>query len=228
MEEIDLKELFEFLKGKIALIISITAVACIIGCCYALFIQKPKYQSYTTIILGSSDSTAQTGGITQNEVTLNKNLVDTYAEVVKSRRVLDQVITELQLDTTYENLSSKISVSAVNDTEIIKISVSDKDAVRAKNIANVTANYFTKEVVVLYNMNNVNVLDEAIVSNKPYNINFIKQIAIYLIIGLVLSFGIAFIIFYFDRTIKSKEQVEQKIKLPILGTVQVYNKGGKK
>jgi len=226
MEEIDLKELFDFFKGKLSLIIIITAAVSIIGCFYGLFIQKPMYQSYTTVILGGSESTS--GSITQNDVNLNKNLVDTYAEIVKSRRVLDQVIKKLKLDDSYEKLSSKISVSAVNETEIIKITVNDRNSVTAKNIANVTANYFTKEVATLYNLNNVNVLDEAITSKTPYNINIPKQVFIYILVGLVLGFGISFIIFYFDRTIKSVEQVEQKIKLPILGSVQTFGKGGKK
>lgn len=223
MEEIDLKELFEFIKNKLGLLIIITVGICLLGCAYGLFLQKPMYKSYTTIILSGSDSQ-----ITQSELSLSKSLVDTYAEIVKSRRVLEQVIEELNLDTTYEKLSSKISVTSVNNTEIIKIIVTDTDPTEAKNIANVTANYFTKEVVDLYKVNNVNVLDEANTTNIPYNINVAKQIIIYLFIGFIIGAGVLFIIFYFDRTIKSAEQVEQKIKLPILGSVEEFNKGGKK
>ena len=181
------------------------------------------YKSYTTIILSGSDSQ-----ITQSELSLSKSLVDTYAEIVKSRRVLEQVIEELNLDTTYEKLYNKISVTSVNNTEIIKIIVTDTDPTEAKNIANVTANYFTKEVVDLYKVNNVNVLDEANTTNIPYNINVAKQIIIYLFIGFIIGAGVLFIIFYFDRTIKSAEQIEQKIKLPILGSVEEFSKGGKK
>lgn len=227
MEEIDLKELFEFIKKKIGLLITITVVICLLGCIYGLFIQKPMYKSYTTIILGGNETTnSQT--ITQSDITLNKNLVDTYAEIVKSRRVLEQVIDELNLEETYEKLSNKISVSAVNNTEIIKITVNDSDPIKAKNIANVTANFFSKEVVKLYNMNNVNVLDEANEADKPYNINVPKQVIIYFFIGLIIALSVLFIIFYFDRTIKSAEQVEQKIKLPILGSVEEFQKGGKR
>ena len=226
MEEIDLKELFDFVKSKISLLILITIGVCLLGCVYGLFIQKPMYKSYTTVILGGNESTNTS--ITQNDITLNKNLVDTYAEIVKSRRVLDQVIDELKLDISYEELSRKISVTAVNNTEIIKISVSDRNGITAKNIANVTASYFANEVTELYNMNNVNILDEAIESEKPYNINVMKQLVIYFMAGFVLAAGILFVIYYFDRTIKSVEQVEQKIKLPILGTVQQYGKGGKR
>ena len=227
MEEIDLKELFDFIKGKIGLLVIITVSVCLLGCIYGLFIQKPMYKSYTTVILAGNESSSNTS-ITQGDITLNKNLVDTYAEIVKSRRVLDQVINELGLETTFSTLSNQISVDAVNNTEIIKINVSDRDAKKARNVANVTAKYFTKEVVDLYNMNNVNILDEAIEADAPYNINVIKQVTIYFILGLVIACGILFVIFYFDRTIKSVEQIEQKIKLPILGSVQQMTKGGKK
>ena len=226
MEEIDLKELFDFIKGKLGTLSIITISVCLLGCVYGLFIQKPMYSSYTTVILGGSESTSS--AITQNDININRNLVETYAQIVKSRRVLDQVISELKLDTTYEELNNKIAVTALNNTEIIKITVNDADAKKAMNIANVTASYFTDEIVDLYNMNNVNILDKAFQSDTPYNINVMKQIIIYFMIGFVLAAGILFVIFYFDRTIKSVEQVEQKIKLPILGSVQELTKGGRK
>lgn len=227
MEEIDLKELFQFMKSKIFTLIVITVTICLIGSIYGLFIQKPMYSSYTTVILGSNESTTNVG-ITQNDLTLAKSLVDTYAEIVKSRRVLEQVIDELKLDMSYEELTSKITVTALNNTEIIKISVIDRDAIKAKNVANVTANYFTEEIVNLYNVNNVNILDEATENDVPYNINIPKQLILYFMIGFIVAVGYLFIIFYFDRTIKSVEQVEQKIKLPILGSVEDYTKGGRR
>lgn len=226
MEEIDLKELFVYIKNKIGLLIIITFSITLLGALYGLLIQKPLYNSYTTVVLGGTENTNT--GITQNDININKNLVDTYAEIVKSRSVLAKVIEDLDLDMTYNELGKIISVSALNDTEIIKITVNSEDAILAKNIANSTAKFFITEVKSLYNMDNVNVLDEAIVSDTPYNVNVLKQTLIYGLIGLVLAFGVVFIIFYFDRTIKTVEQVEQKIKLPILGTVQKSGKGGNK
>lgn len=226
MEEIDLKELFIYIKNKIGLLIIITFGITLIGSLYGLLIQKPMFNSYTTVVLGGTESSNT--GITQNDININKNLVDTYAEIVKSRSVLDKVIDELKLDMTYNQLGKIISVSALNNTEIIKITVDNEDAILAKNIANSTAKFFIVEVKSLYNMDNVNVLDEAIVSDSPYNVNVLKQTLIYVLIGLVVAFGVVFIVFYFDRTIKTVEQVEQKIKLPILGTVQKSGKGGSK
>lgn len=222
MEEIDLKELLDFFISKIALFVIIVVGVCLVGSIYGLFIQKPMYNSYTTVILGSTETT-----VTQTDININKSLVNTYAEIVKSRRVLDQVIKELSLDDSYESLSGSISVSAVSNTEIIKISVNNLDPIEAKNVANVTAKFFAKEVEVLYNMDNVNILDEATTNEKPYNINVPKQIVIYFLVGVVLAVAILFVIYYFDRTVKSVEQVEQKIKLPILGSVQDISKGGR-
>ena len=136
MEEIDLKELFEYVKNKLGLIIVITVGICLLGCIYGLVFQKPMYKSYTTVILGSN-ATSSSQTITQTDITINRNLVDTYAQIVTSRRVLDQVINELNLDISYESLKSKISVSAVNNTEIIKINAEDNDAIKAKNVSKI-------------------------------------------------------------------------------------------
>ena len=224
MEEIDLIELLNYFKKKIGLIIIIMSAVGILGCIYTLFIQKPMYNSYTTVILSGNSSSS----ITQTDVTLNKNLISTYAEIVKSGRVLNQVIKELNLDISYELLSSEISVTSLNNTEIIKITVNNESPDMAMKIANSTASVFTKEISSLYKMDNVSILDYATINESPYNINIPKQLIIYILAGLVISLGTVFMIFYFDRTIKSVEQIEQKIKLPVLGSVQDISKGGKK
>ncbi len=222
MEEIDLKELYEYFMSKIGLFIVITISVCLIGCFYGLFIQKPKYSSYTTVLLAGETS------ITQNDITINKNLTDTYAEIVKSRKVLDQVVKELNLTMSYGELTKKIDVTAIKNTTLIKIVVNDRDAKKAMNIANVTAKYFVDEISDLYKINNVSVLDKAVEAKEPYNINVLKQAIIYVAIGIVLATGVLFVIFYFDRSIKSVEQIEQKLKMPILGSVQQLSKGGSK
>lgn len=218
MEEIDLMRLLDYFKHKIGGIIFITICIAIIVFVYGVFLQKPLYKSHTTVILGGTEK--ENASLTQSDVTLNKNLVDTYAEVVKSRRVLEQVIDNLNLNLTYEQLERKISVVSVNNTEIIKIIVTSSNNETAKRIADTTANYFTKEVTRLYKLNNVNILDNAVVSNTPYNINKKKTTVISLLIGLTVSLGIMFVVYYFDRTIKSPEMIEQIIGLPIIGTVQ--------
>ena len=128
----------------------------------------------------------------------------------------------MSLNYSYSNLSNNIEVSSVTGTQIIKISVSDRNSKTAKKIANEIAKVFSKEIPELYNISNVNVLDYAEAASNPYNVNFIKQSIIYLLVGLVLGLGVTFIMYYFDRSIKNISQVEDKIKLPVLATVREY------
>lgn len=220
METIDLKDMFSYFKSKISIIILFIVVVGIIGCLYGLFIQKPVYKSSTSIVLISESQTGAT--LTYNDVSLNQNLVSTYSEIIKSRRVLNQVIDNLSLDYSYSNLSNNVEVSSVTGTQIIKISVSDRNNKTAMKIADEIAKVFAKEIPELYNISNVNILDYAEAASNAYNVNFIKQSIIYLLVGLVLGLGITFVMYYFDRSVKNISQVEEKIKLPVLATVREY------
>ena len=217
MEEINLKELFDYFIDKIKYIIIATLVCCLIGGIYTKFLTIPMYKSSTTVILGSNQEGT---GITQSDISINNNLVSTYAEIIKSRRVLEQVQKELNESYTYKELADEISVSSINNTQIIKITVSDNNALNAKIIANLVAKVFTVEVPELYNLDNVHILDVAIEEDEPYNINVAKSSIIGGLLGLVLSSGIFFVIYYFDRTAKSVEQVEEVLQMPILGSVE--------
>ena len=155
METIDLKELFEYYKSKFGIVILFVALVGIFGCLYGLFIQKPMYKSSTSIVLISEAK--DNSQLTYNDVSVNQNLVSTYSEIVKSKRVLSQVINNLKLDYSYGALSNNIEVSSVTGTQIIKITVTDGNSKTAKKVANEIAKVFSKEIPELYNISNVNV-----------------------------------------------------------------------
>ena len=226
MEEIDLRDFWELIKSKVLLIINCTLVFAIAGLVYLAFLNVPMYRSSTSIVLASNSGANNT--ITTSDVTINKNLVQTYSEIVKSRKVIENVINNLGLNYSYEGLVKNVSVSAISNTEIIKVSVSDVNASTAARITNNIANVFIDEVSSIYNMTNVKVLDEASIPTAPYNVNYIKTIGISIIAGIIFSLIIIFLIFYFDNTIKSPEQVETKTGLPVLGRIPLHKKGGKK
>ncbi len=217
MEEIDLKELFDFIKSKIYILILAIIVVVIGGCIYSFKIKIPTYKSSATIILASGENTNSTE--IQNDIALNQKLVSTYSEIVRSRKVLSAVITNMNLDYSYEELCNKVSVQAVENTEIITISVVDKNAMKAQQITNNISTEFASEVTEIYNVKNVKILDYANYSRKPNNVNYVKEIIIYILSGGILGLAILFIIFYFDNTVKTDEQVENRLSLPILGRI---------
>lgn len=228
VEEINIKDLLNYFLTKLWILIIIVLGVLIIGNAYSLFIKVPLYQSKTKLVL-VSESNAQTG-MTQNDVMLNNNLVATYSEMIKSRDILKQVIKNLGLkDESTESLSNKINVSTTANTQTIIISVSDTDGKTAKLICDEVARVFTKEIVKIYKLDNVHVYEKAIVSNSPYNMNIVKDNVIYLLLGIVVGGGIIFLFFFFDTTIKSSEDIEEKMELNLLGIVpKVSVKAGEK
>ena len=220
METIDLKDLFDYYKSKLGVVILFVVLVGILGCLYGLFIQKPMYKSSTSIVLISEAK--DNSQLTYNDVSVNQNLVSTYSEIVKSKRVLGQVINNLNLNYTYETLSDNIEVSSVTGTQIIKITVTDENSKTAMKVANEIGKVFAKEIPELYNISNVNILDTAEVAPSAYNVNITKQSAIFLLAGLVLGLGVVFVMYYFDRSVKNASQIEDKLKLPVLATVREY------
>lgn len=220
METIDLKDLFDYYKSKFGIVILFVALVGILGCLYGLFIQKPMYKSSTSIVLISEAK--DNSQLTYNDVSVNQNLVSTYSEIVKSKRILNQVINNLKLDYSYGALSNNIEVSSVTGTQIIKITVTDENSKTAMKVANEIAKVFSKEIPELYNISNVNILDTAEVASSAYNVNIAKQSTIFLLAGLVLGLGVVFVMYYFDRSVKNASQIEDKLKLPVLATVREY------
>ncbi len=137
----------------------------------------------------------------------------------RSRRVLDKVSEELELDYTYSDLYKMITISKKEGTQIINLNVSNEDSKFAKEIANATADIFASEIRKIYKLDNVEIIDEAEQANKPYNLTFVKDNVIYLLAGLVLSCSVIFILYYFDTTIKSADTIEDKLGLAVIGIV---------
>lgn len=224
MEEINLKELFEYFVSKLPIIVIAALLTTLVGIAYGLWIQKPMYNSYTTIVLTrtDNDSTTTDGtGITQSDILLNQNLVSTYREIIKSKRILNQVINNLDLNISTDELEKNISVTSEKDTEVIKISVNSSNPTDAKDIANEIERVFSNEIISIYNIKNITIIDYAEEDATPYNINVPKQIILAFLIGFILACAVIFVTFYFDTTIKSSEEIENKLGLPVLGVVPI-------
>lgn len=220
MEEINLKEVYSYFKSKILWILIAIVVIIVIGNVYTIITREPMYRSNTTIVLvGESKD-----GYSQSDSQLNQNLIGTYSEIIKSRKVLSQVIENLKLKMSVEELSNNITTTSVEDTEIIQITVANAKAKDAKKITDEVAKVFSEEIQDIYNLENVATIDKAELSKNPYNVNYVKDNVIYLIVGFVLSFGIVFIMYYFDTSIKSSEVVEEKLGLTVIGVVPKEDK----
>lgn len=234
MDELNLKDIFNMFWTKKFEIILIIAIAIVIGFIYSYVLLKPEYKSTTSILLAKSNTAqADDGTITSSEITLNQNLVATYSDLINTDKVLTQVINNLQINKTVEELQKNIQVSAKKDTEIIEISVTDADNEMARRIANEAAQVFITQIAQeYYNMDNVYVVDEAIAESAPYNINHTKDLVIFVAAGFVIACIYVLIANMLDTTVKSKEDIEKKLGLTVLTSIPMCDfkkaKGGKK
>ena len=230
MDELDLKDLFNMFWTRKFEIILIVIIAVVVGFIYSYVLVKPEYKSTTSILLAKSNA-AQSGDgtITSTEITLNQKLVSTYSDLIKTDKVLTQVINNLKIDKTVENLKKNIQVTAKDDTEIIAISVTDADGEMARKIANDAEQVFITQIAQQYN---VYAVDEAKAESKPYNINHTKDLIIFAAAGFVIACIYVLIANMLDTTVKSKEDIEKKLGLTVLTSIPVCDfkkaKGGKK
>lgn len=223
MEELNLKQLINIIwNGKKYIIITII-LAILLGIGYSYFLVTPKYEASTTLVLAKAEekvSNEISTGITQTDLNLNKNLVSTYRELIRSKTVIRQVMDNLKIIDLKENtLKNNISVSSVKDTELIEITVRDENPERATNIANEIAKVFTVQVAEIYNINNVHVIDKAELNNVPYNVHHTKDIAVIALIGAILSIVCIIILSLLDTTVKTQEDIEKVTGMIILAEI---------
>ena len=234
MEELDLKEIFSLFWNKKIQIILITAIFMVIGVVYTLGFVKPVYTASTTLVLAKIENQKNQNGddtITTSDITLNSKLVSTYSELVKSKKVLRKVISNLGMKIDEEKLRQSVSVSSVKDTELIEIKITNSDPAVAARIANETAKVFIENVTEMYSLSNVHIVDEAEIPDAPSNIHHTRDIIIFAFGGIVISVIYILLLNMLDTTVKSAEDVEKLLDVPVLAIIPFYDpedKGGKR
>lgn len=219
MEEISLLELFHILRKWLALIIILTILAVAVSGIVSYFVLEPEYQTFTTLMVGKPKDYMSENKIEYNDLMLNQKLVSTYGELVKSRLVSDEVIENLNLDVSFDTFRGKVSVNLVKDTEIIKIQVTDTNPMVATLIANETAKVFMDRVQDIMKVENVQIIDIAQAPKAPIKPRPMLNMAIAAVLGLMAGVFIAFLIEFLDNSIKTPEEVEKYLGLPVMGAI---------
>ena len=217
MEEINLRDFFEYLKKYVLIFVAATLVAVGTAFVYNKEFKTPLYTASSSIVLYQSDN--QSTSATLNEINVGQKLVSTYSELIKSELIMQQVIDNLNLDTTAAKLAKQVTVTTEDNTMLLTIKVKDKDPDQAAKIANEIAKVFTATTISKFNINNISVWGEAKVPVGPSNMTMARDM---LLAGLIAVFGVlavAFLIFYFDDTVKYTEDISDRVGLPVAGKV---------
>lgn len=218
--ELELRDIFRIIWARIWIIVLITIVAMLASGIISYFYLDKIYESSTTLIVNKQkDDNEKETQYTYNDILLSQKLVSTYTEIAKSSYVLERVIKELNLDLSPDELKKMIAVSAVGDTQIIRITVSDVFPARATVIAEKIAELLPIRVSELEMPDNVKVVDKAKVPSSPVKPRPLMNIAIAGVLGIMVGLGIIFLIEYLDNTIKTPDDVQKYLGLPVLGSI---------
>ena len=221
MKELDIRDVLHILKKWAELIIAVTLLALLLGTVYTFLRGTPRYRANTTIYVGRNTAEGVTSdSLVYQDLMLGEELVNDYRELAKSRQVADITndrITELSLTT--EDISEMIDVQARTNTRVIEISAQHESPQVATNVANTVAEVFRERASVIMNIENIQIIDAAIVPDEPAKPNKVMNIALSALIGIVLGTGIAFLIEFMDNKIRTPEDVEEILGLPVMGII---------
>ncbi|MCR2823808.1 YveK family protein [Lederbergia panacisoli] len=220
-ETISLKELMQTLRKRLSLIIIITVAAVTISGAVSFFVLTPIYQSTTQILVNQAKSDQPI--YNTSEIQMNLQLINTYNQIIKSPFILDKVIDEMKLDTSAGALAGKINVQSAKDSQIVNLTVQDPNPRKAAQLANKIAEVFQKEIVPLMKVDNVNIISNAEINPNPVKPEPKLNIAIAFVVGLMAGVGVAFLLEYLDNTVKTAEDVERILELPLLGSIATFD-----
>lgn len=235
----EIKKYFDIIMKRLWLVITLPVVVGIIAGYLNFFVFVPIYQADTTLLItgltngatAANNTDAAANNMSFEDIIAGQTLISEYSAIISSKRVTTAVVKELNNpDITEEDLRRMTSIGSVNETRIIDISIVNPDPVEAAKIADVVAKVFSQEIVDLYKIENVDVIDKAEVPKSPIAPEKKKNIALAGFVAVVFAVGIILLLEFLNTKIKTSEDVETHLGLNVLGSIPVdaTNKGRKK
>ncbi|WP_214714336.1 Wzz/FepE/Etk N-terminal domain-containing protein [Exiguobacterium sp. s151] len=219
-ETISLGELFSILKRSKWLIASLAIIAALIAFLVSSFVVSPTYEASTQVLVAPKQG--ENMPLDNSQIQSSVTLVNTYRVIIQSPAILEQV--QENVVGAPDNISGLITVNSEQNSQVINIKVQHTNPVLATDIANEISDVFSKEVPELMSVDNVKVLSNASVPMFPVKPNILLNTAIATVLGLMLGVAIAFLKVVLDRRIKTEQDVENILELPVLGSIPVIDK----
>ena len=219
MEEqvIRLDELFEALKKRWLMIVSITLIATIISAAVSFFIIKPKYEASTKVFIGKDESENQS--YSQSDVLMYQQLMKTYSETIKSRDLISRALKGTSIKLDAEDVLNNVTVATVTDTQILQIKYTSTSPKESKAVIEAISDKFIETSKKLVPNGNIQIIEAVELPENPISPNKKMNIAIAFLLGLIVGVGLALLLEFLDNTFKNKDQLERELDIPVIGSI---------
>ena len=207
VQEINLYDLLKHYAKYWYFIVAMTLLALIAGLIYNNFIQVPLYKSNATlIVVNTSGSTVKS----------DATLINNYQQLLKSRRVIEPVISERSIKDSYQTVVGSVDTTNEKDTEVIKVSYSSTSPEQSQIVLSATIESFKNKIKDIYGNDNIQVVDGASIAYEPYNVSKLLQLALAAAVGLLSSIIILFFLYDYKLSTRDKPKSDSKRKPSIL------------
>ncbi|MDN6701574.1 MAG: Wzz/FepE/Etk N-terminal domain-containing protein, partial [Tetragenococcus koreensis] len=196
-ETISLREIFDILKQRYAMILTSMFAGLALAAIVTFFIMTPQYSSRAQMIV----ALPQDEGTDENLNTVNYNLqmLNTYKDIIEegdalASTVQDRLASEYDLEMTIREIKDSMEVEQSEESQMFSIVATGETAADAEHIANTAAEVFQDTVQdVLTNVDKITIVSRATASNRPVSPNNTLNLAIGLILGLLVGIALAFL-----------------------------------
>jgi capsular polysaccharide biosynthesis protein len=216
---LDLRDFYNILKKRIKLIILVVVTCTLVSGLLSFFVVRPTYEASTTIIIGKLTENGKNNP-QYNDVMMYQNLIKTYAQIAGSNLVMQNASNKLDGALSPEKLKKVVSVTPQQGTQILQITGESRDPSEAVKIVDaVSSSFIAESKKVFPTGGDINVMDKPQFPDKPVKPKKMLNIAIAFFIGLLASVGFSFMLEYMDNTIKTEEDINKQLGIPVLGII---------
>jgi capsular polysaccharide biosynthesis protein len=219
----------QLLRKYIWLIITITSFTVIATVAITNYFITPIYSNSTTLLVNDKKAEAN-HSLRFDDILLYEKLLGTYREIIFSKRILSPVVTQFrnqyELELSEGELRDRLKVTTTSNSQIITITALHPDYSIATNLVNWTAESFRERLNEIMNVDNVQILDSALLEKdiRPISPNLLLNTVISFLAGIQLSISIILLLFFMDTRIRTEEDVIQLMDKPLLGTIPIHSR----
>lgn len=185
---------------------------------YSKITSIPQYNSTGTLYIDAQKE-QKTDDVNTSALIGVQSLMPTYIEVLKSKPFLQTVSDDIDNKYSFSEILDKVSITALEETNLIKVSVNAADAHDAYLICNSIVNNAFDEIIRVFEGGSVKLINNPEEATSPLPTNSLKRGIIGFCVGAAIAMLIIFLINLFDTRVKSAEELKNKYNLPILGEV---------